>query len=265
MITLRSPRDAGPCGPCHGSPACLPGPGAGPGVGSPVPSMWPFGLWGCKCRCRASAASESYPPCSSPSSPLRFRGRLGRKAAAASNFFRVLEPQDADGLEDGAHRSPRDDARAGRSRLQEHAPRAVTANDGMRDRRALQGDLLHVLLGHLDALLDGHRDLLGLAGAIADPALAVAHHHESGEREVLAALDDLRHAVDVDDAVDQLSALRVAFFLALARRARAASPVAAHRLFLMLLKLQPDFAGRIGQGLDLPVIDVPAAVENHSG
>ena len=62
----------------------------------------------------------------------------------------------------------------------------------------------HLLLGHLDPLLDGHRDFLRLAGAVADAAVAVADDDERREGEVLAALDDLRHAVDVDDVVDQV-------------------------------------------------------------
>src|SRR5207253_3553709 len=61
-----------------------------------------------------------------------------------------------------------------------------------------QGDGEEVLLGLLDALLDGRRHLLGLAVAEADLAVAVAHGHEGGEREAAPALDDLGHAVDGD-------------------------------------------------------------------
>ena len=46
----------------------------------------------------------------------------------------------------------------------------------------------------------------GTSFALPEPkptlALAVADDHERAETEVLAALDDLRHAVDVDDLVD---------------------------------------------------------------
>src|SRR5262249_13713521 len=154
----------------------------------------------------------------------------------------------------------------GRGRLQEHPARAVAPDDGVRNRRPLQGDLLHVLLGHLDSLLDGHRDFLRLARAVADPALAVADDDERGEREVLAALDDLRDAVDMDDAVDQLPTLRVALLLALARRPRSAPSIAAHRFVLVkvpnILEFQAALAGRVGQGLDLAVVDVAAAVED---
>ena len=62
----------------------------------------------------------------------------------------------------------------------------------------------HVLLRVLDALLDGDGHFLGLAHAHADAAVAVADDHERGEREAAAALDDLGHAVDVDDALLEL-------------------------------------------------------------
>ena len=60
----------------------------------------------------------------------------------------------------------------------------------------------HVLLGDLDALLDGGRHFLGLAGTESDLALAVADDDQRAEAEVLTALDDLRHAVDVDNLID---------------------------------------------------------------
>jgi hypothetical protein len=53
------------------------------------------------------------------------------------------------------------------------------------------------LLRRLDRLLDGDGDFARLARAEADVARAVADDDERGEREVLAALDDLRHAVDL--------------------------------------------------------------------
>ena len=109
-------------------------------------------------------------------------------------------------LEDRAHRASRDDTGPLRRRLEHHAAGAVVADDRVRDRLSLQGDADHLLLGHLDPLLDGHRDLLRLAGAVADAAVPVADDDERGEGEVLAALDDLGHPVDVDDVVDQVGA-----------------------------------------------------------
>ncbi|GGB16759.1 hypothetical protein GCM10011380_02800 [Sphingomonas metalli] len=43
--------------------------------------------------------------------------------------------------------------------------------------------------------------------AEADPALAVADHDQRREAEALAALHRLRHAIDVDELLDQLLAL----------------------------------------------------------
>ena len=81
----------------------------------------------------------------------------------------------------------------------------------------LQSDRDHVLLGDLDALLDGRRNFLGLAGTEADPALAVTDDDQRGEAEVLAALDDLGDAVDVDDLVDH-PALGTLFLTTVAAR-----------------------------------------------
>ena len=113
---------------------------------------------------------------------------------------------DAHGLQDRADGAAGDDAGAFRGRLEEDPPRSVVPGDGVRDRLALQRDQDHGLLGHLDPLLDGRGDFLRLPGAVADAALAVTDDHERGEREVLAALDDLRDTVDVHDVVDQVGA-----------------------------------------------------------
>ena len=90
----------------------------------------------------------------------------------------------------------------GRAGLQQHDAGRLLALDGVRDRALDAGDLEEVLLGLLDALGDRRRHLLGLAVADADGAVAVAHHDERGEAEAAAALDDLGHAVDRDDALD---------------------------------------------------------------
>jgi hypothetical protein len=63
-----------------------------------------------------------------------------------------------------------------------------------------QRDREQVALGFLGALLDGQRHFLGLAVAEADAAVAVADHHECGERESTTALHHLGDAVDGDDA-----------------------------------------------------------------
>ena len=107
-------------------------------------------------------------------------------------------------LEHRAHAAAGDDAGTGRGRLEQHPARAEDAERRVGDRRAVLGHAEQVLLGLLDALLDRDRDLVGLAVADADDLSLVTHHHEGGEREAPAALDDLGDAVDLDDALLQV-------------------------------------------------------------
>ena len=88
--------------------------------------------------------------------------------------------------------------------LQQNLRGAVTSNHLVRDGGALQVELDQVFLGLLDSLLDGHGHFTGFAHAEAGMPMAVANHHERGEAEVLAALDDLRDAVDGDDVILQV-------------------------------------------------------------
>ena len=77
-----------------------------------------------------------------------------------------------------------------------------------------QVDLVQVLLGRLDALADGLGNFLGLARTVADDAFAgIADDDQRGERHVLAALDDLGDAIDGDDLVLEVEAVRVDLFL----------------------------------------------------
>jgi hypothetical protein len=108
---------------------------------------------------------------------------------------------DAGELEHRAHATAGDDAGALRGRLEQHAARAVDAERRMGDRRAVLRHAEEVLLGLLDALLDRQRHLARLAVPDADDVALVADHDERGEREAPAALDDLRDAVDLDDAL----------------------------------------------------------------
>src|SRR5258708_40014701 len=82
----------------------------------------------------------------------------------------------------------------------------------MRQRRALERHADERLLRRLDALLDRRRHFLGLADAEADDPVAVADHHQRAEAQVLAALDDLGDAADVDDRVLQVQLRRVDTF-----------------------------------------------------
>jgi hypothetical protein len=113
-------------------------------------------------------------------------------------------------LEHRAHAAAGDDAGTGRGRLDQHAAGAEHAGGVVRDRRVVLGDAEQVLLGLLDALLDGQRDLARLAVADADDVLLVTHHDERGEGEATAALDDLRDAVDLDDALLQVGVAAIA-------------------------------------------------------
>jgi hypothetical protein len=81
---------------------------------------------------------------------------------------------------------------------------ARSARDLARDRGVLERHEDQILLGVLDRLADRLRDLVGLAEADADVPAAVAHDDQRREREPPAALDDLGHPVDGDDAVVEL-------------------------------------------------------------
>src|SRR5699024_5941118 len=89
------------------------------------------------------------------------------------------------------------------------------------------GDAEEVLLRLLDTLGDRRGDLLGLAVADADGAVAVTHHHEGGEGEPTAALDDLRHAVDAHDALEERRLLGVLTAAATALTTTAVAALAA--------------------------------------
>jgi hypothetical protein len=107
---------------------------------------------------------------------------------------------DAGLFEDGAGGATGDHTGTGGGGL-EHDPTGTHDPDhGVGDGGAGQRHGEQVLARLLGALLDGEGHLLGLAVPEANPAGAVADHHEGGEREPTAALDHLGHAVDVDDA-----------------------------------------------------------------
>ena len=86
----------------------------------------------------------------------------------------------------------------------------------------------HVALGLLGRLADRLRHLAGLAGAVADAALAVADDDQRGEAEAPAALHHLGDAVDADELLDQLALLAVAVAVATAAVAPVASVVTCH-------------------------------------
>ena len=107
-------------------------------------------------------------------------------------------------LDDGAHRAARDDARSLRSRLEEHPPAAEVAERLVRDRHAVERHPEDVLPRLVVPLADRLGHLVGLAEADADVTRLVADDDERAEAEAPPALDDLRDAVDVDDALLEL-------------------------------------------------------------
>lgn len=71
----------------------------------------------------------------------------------------------------------------------------MTADHGVLQGRALELDLDHILARALHGLLDSHRDLARLPGAVTDATLAVAHHRQGRETELTTTLDHLGDAV----------------------------------------------------------------------
>src|SRR6202008_2535857 len=99
-----------------------------------------------------------------------------------------------------------DDAGTGRCGTQVDAPRPVTAEDVVMQRAALaERHACQIALGRFGCLADRFRNFARLAVAEPDPALLVADHDQRRKAEALAALDDLRHAIDVDELVDELA------------------------------------------------------------
>jgi hypothetical protein len=102
------------------------------------------------------------------------------------------------------HRAAGDHAGAGGGRLEQDAGGALLTKHLVGDGGADHRHREEVLLGRLDALLDGRGDLLGLAVADAHLAVAVADHHQRGEGEPAAATHDLGDAVDRHHALLEL-------------------------------------------------------------
>ena len=83
---------------------------------------------------------------------------------------------------------------------------AVAAVDVVMQRAALaQRHADDAALGGFRRLADRLRHFARLAVAEADAALLVADDDERGEAEAASALHHFRHAIDVDEAVDELA------------------------------------------------------------
>ena len=66
-------------------------------------------------------------------------------------------------------------------------------------------DPRQVALGRLGCLADRLGNFARLAVAETDPAFLIADHNQRRKAEPLAALDHLRHTIDVDELVDELA------------------------------------------------------------
>src|SRR5437764_7393933 len=115
-------------------------------------------------------------------------------------------------LEDRAHGAAGDDAGSLRGGAEKHPAGPVDAGHPVGDGGPVHRDLEEVAPGVLDAFLDRERHLVRLAVADADHRALVTDHHQGGEGEAPAALDDLRHAVDLDDPLLQVAARAGAAF-----------------------------------------------------
>ena len=125
---------------------------------------------------------------------------------------------------------------------------AHLVRDGGADERHLDDVLLRVL----DALPDGLGHLAGLAQASADMPVTVADHDHRAEAEAPAALDDLRDAVDLDDALfeRQLGGIDSCHRGPFRGSERCE------------LEVESGFARALGEGTDAAVIAEAGAVED---
>jgi hypothetical protein len=129
----------------------------------------------------------------------------------ADHVVRVLRPGrfchdvlDAQHLENGAHRTTRDDPGAFRGGAHDDLARTVTPFDIVVKRAAfLQRHAKQAALGLLGRLADAFGHFLGLAFAETNAAALIADHHESREAETLTTLHGLGNPVDRDQAVGE--------------------------------------------------------------
>src|SRR5574341_589337 len=160
------------------------------------------------------------------------RGRESRQAVhrRPHHVVRVVRAQalgedvaHARTLEHRAHGAARDHTGPGGGGLQQHPPRAVVADDLVRDRAPRERHRGHFAPGGFHRLAHGLAHLVRLARRDADVPLPVAHRDERVETEAPAALDDLGDAVDRDHVLDVAVAFAGATVAALALSATAAA------------------------------------------
>src|SRR2546426_6391076 len=169
------------------------------------------------------ALARDAPRGRQPLEPIHRRShhvvRIGRAEALRQD---VADPR---ALEHRAHRTTGDHAGSRRGGLEQHAARAVLADDLVRNRSAGERDFVHAAARRLDGFAHRLADLVRLAGRDPDLPFVVADGHERVEAEAPAALHDLRHAIDRDDVLDYAVAVALTTAVALAPVA-ATSPAA---------------------------------------
>ena len=130
----------------------------------------------------------------------------------------------------------------------------------MQGARLAQRHPDHLALGLFRRLADRFGHLARLAGAVPDPALAIADHNKCGEAEPPAAFHNLGDPVDADEFLDEL----VLFPVIPAAAAAVIPPVlSSHSTTVLSLESETGLARGFRQRLDPAVIDVAAAVEDH--
>src|SRR6056297_2669963 len=110
----------------------------------------------------------------------------------------------AQGFENGAHRTTRDHTRT-RRRGPHHnlAGTEMAANVMVQGPPLTQRDANHRSLRLLTRLSDSFRHLTRLPSSMADPAVTIAQHNQRREAKALAALYHLRDTIDGDQLFNE--------------------------------------------------------------
>jgi hypothetical protein len=112
----------------------------------------------------------------------------------------------AEGFENGAHRTPGDNAGSGGCRAQHDASGSMPASDVMMQGAALpQRNPNERTFRRIGSFADSLWNLAGFAMAIADPALLIADDDKRSEAEPAAALHHLGNAIDMDQTVHKFA------------------------------------------------------------
>src|ERR1700719_4664266 len=108
-----------------------------------------------------------------------------------------------------AHAPRRDYAGALGRRSQHNSSRAKTSDHFMRYRSVLDRHAHQAFLRAIDALANRFGHFVRLAQSEADQTIVIARDHQRAEAEAPSALHDFRDAVDMDDLLFYLEALRI--------------------------------------------------------